>query len=282
MPELPEVETVRRGLEPVMEGQIIREVSLHRAGLRTAFAPDMADRLKGRKIAKLTRRAKYLLIHLGKRGPEDDVLVIHLGMSGRMSVIDDAKTYERKKHDHLMIYLKSGKAVAFNDARRFGMAFIVKEKDLGAHPAFKSLGPEPLGGEFTGKVLHEKLKGKKTAIKLALLDQRIVSGIGNIYACEALFEAGIDPRKAAGEITLAKAGLLVESIRSVLNKSIKAGGSSLKDYRHADGGLGYFQHSFSVYGKEGQLCPCAARKKAVIEKITQGGRSTFWCPGCQT
>lgn len=284
MPELPEVETVRRGLEPFMAGLVLRDIATHRDGLRTPFPKNLSKNLSGRMISRLTRRAKYLLIHFEEKGRED-ILVIHLGMSGRMTVIQKDMPYTHQKHDHMTMTMEGGAKIVFNDPRRFGMVMLLKEADLLTHPSFKSLGPEPLPECFDGKLLQERLKGRKTPIKLALLDQRVVAGVGNIYDCEALYEAGIDPRRAASDISLARLSSLAAAIREVLRRSIEAGGSSLKDYRKADGKLGYFQHSFKVYGREGKACPKALasdKKKHIIQKITQGGRSTFYCPNCQT
>lgn len=278
MPELPEVETVRQGLAPVMEGRKLVDIRTHRAGLRVPFPTTLPD-LKGRKISRLSRRAKYLLVHFGA-----DILVLHLGMSGRMTIEKDIATYKLKKHDHMVMTLSGGAGVIFNDPRRFGMALLLKESELGSHASFKLLGPEPLSNNFSGPVLYAALKNKNTPVKVALLDQRVVAGIGNIYACEALFEAGIDPTKKAGALSAVKCEALASAIRNVLTRAIAAGGSSLKDYRQADGSLGYFQHGFLVYDREGEACPrCASggKTKHIIHKITQAGRSTFYCPACQ-
>lgn len=278
MPELPEVETVMRGLMPVLSGKILQDIHVHRADLRVPFPATLAD-LKGRKIDKLTRRAKYMLLHFG-----EDILVIHLGMSGRMVVHRDMKGHALQKHDHMVMVMKDGTGAVFNDPRRFGMALLIKESELAAHKSFKNLGPEPLSRDFDGAFLHAVLRSKNTPIKSALLDQHLVVGIGNIYACEALFEAGIDPRKKAKDVTSKKSAELAKAIKDVLNRAIKAGGSSLKDYRQADGNLGYFQHSFKVYGRAGVACPrCKkdGKKASIIQKITQAGRSTFFCPSCQ-
>ncbi len=278
MPELPEVETVRKGLEPVMEGRKLVDIRTHRADLRIPFPSALPD-LKGRKISRLSRRAKYLLVHFGA-----DILVIHLGMSGRMTIEKDIANYKLKKHDHMVMSLSGGAGVIFNDPRRFGMTLLLKENELGSHASFKSLGPEPLSNNFSGPILHAALKGKNTPIKTALLDQRVVAGIGNIYACEALFEAKIDPRKKASSLNATKCEALAVAIRNVLTRAIAAGGSSLKDYRQADGSLGYFQHGFLVYDREGEACPrCGSggKKGHTIHKITQAGRSTFYCPTCQ-
>lgn len=278
MPELPEVETVMRGLEPVLSGKILKDIKAHRADLRVPFPAKLAD-LKGRQITKLSRRAKYMLIHFG-----EDILVIHLGMSGRMIVQHDMRHHRLEKHDHMVMTMEDHAGAVFNDPRRFGMALLIREDELATHKAFKDLGPEPLSRVFDGEFLHNTLGNKNTPVKSALLDQHMVVGIGNIYACEALFEAGIDPRKKARDISAKKAGELAQAVKDVLKRAIAAGGSSLKDYRQADGTLGYFQHSFKVYGREGEACPrCrkGGKTKSVIHKITQAGRSTFYCPACQ-
>lgn len=278
MPELPEVETVMRGLEPFLSGKILKEIHVHRADLRVPFPAKLAD-LKGRKITQLSRRAKYMLLHFG-----DDILVIHLGMSGRMVVHHDMKGHELAKHDHMVMVMKDNAGAVFNDPRRFGMVLLLPQKDLAGHPAFRSLGPEPLSKEFNGDVLYTALARKNTPIKSALLDQRVIAGIGNIYACEALFAAGIDPCRKASDVTPDEADELSKAIKDVLKRAIAAGGSSLKDYRQADGSLGYFQHGFKVYGREGEPCPRCKKgdkKKPIIHKITQAGRSTFFCPACQ-
>lgn len=282
MPELPEVETVRRGLEPAMAGKSIARVALYRSGLRVPFPERLAEIIEGRPVTRLARRAKYLLIHVGGAG--EDVLIVHLGMSGRMTVVRDIAGYNRDKHDHMILTMEDGAGVVFNDARRFGMVMLTAAASLAAHAAFEGMGPEPLANGFTEAVLHEKLRGKECPVKVALLDQRVVAGIGNIYASEALFEAGISPLRAAGSIKSAEAERLVRAIRSVLTRAIAAGGSSLRDFRQAGGELGYFQHSFSVYDREGEACPgCGAggKRKAVIKKIVQGGRATYLCPACQ-
>jgi formamidopyrimidine-DNA glycosylase len=282
MPELPEVETVRRGLEPVMAGRIIKSVDLRRAGLRMPFPENLATIVEGRPVLRLARRAKYLLIHIG--GLREDVLIVHLGMSGQMTVVQGIDGYSPKKHDHMILKLDSGAGVVFNDARRFGMVMLTDAGALEKHSAFERMGPEPLPVAFTGKILRERLKGKSTPIKTALLDQRLVAGVGNIYASEALFEAKISPLRKASTITSAEAGRLVEAIKSVLNRAIASGGSSLRDFRQTGGELGYFQHSFAVYDREGHPCPTCkvgARKKAFIHKITQAGRTTYFCSACQ-
>lgn len=282
MPELPEVETVCRGLAPVMTGHVIESVELRRAGLRVPFSPELKETLEGRLVTGLTRRAKYIVV--GLEGRAQATMVLHLGMSGRMTVVPDMRRYERQKHDHMLLTLETGQGVVFNDPRRFGMVLLFAPGEMEMHPSFRPLGPEPLDASFDGKALKTRLDGKKAAIKLALLDQRVVAGIGNIYACEALYEAGIDPWKEAGSLSAAKCAALVASVKAVLARAIAAGGSSLRDYRQASGELGYFQHSFLVYDREGQACPrCRAggKKAHTIKRTAQAGRSTFYCPGCQ-
>lgn len=275
MPELPEVETVCRGLEPVLNGQTILSVDLHREGLRNPFPKNMKKRLAGTKILRVGRRAKYILVHLGS----GDVLILHLGMSGRILVEPDA--YAPKKHDHMVLNVTPGRKIVFNDPRRFGIADIIAASEIDTYPAFRATGPEPLSNHFSGPALEEALSGRKTPIKVALLDQRIVAGIGNIYACEALFHAGVSPTLEAGKVKGRKAAVLVKAIRAVLQKAIDSGGSSLRDYRKATGELGGFQHHFAVYDREGMACPgchCDVSRTKGISRITQGGRSTFYCP----
>lgn len=265
-----------------MAGKAILRVALYRAGLRVPFPEKLAEILEGRPVVKLTRRAKYLLIHVGGAG--DDVLIVHLGMSGQMTVVRNIAGYNRRKHDHMILTMEDGAGIVFNDARRFGMVMLTQAGLLDAHAALEGMGPEPLPESFTGKVLGEKLHGKKVAVKVALLDQRVVAGVGNIYASEALYEARISPLRAAGAVKPAEADRLAVAIRSVLTRAIAAGGSSLRDFRQAGGELGYFQHSFAVYDREGEPCPhCKAggKKKAIIKKIVQGGRATYFCPACQ-
>jgi formamidopyrimidine-DNA glycosylase len=276
MPELPEVETVCRGLAKVLPGRSIRAVKLHREGMRFPF-PLALGKLAHVKITAIDRRAKYILMRLGNH----QTLIIHLGMSGRLVIHDDDNKHTPGKHDHMIIELDNGVSIVFNDPRRFGLADLVETKSLEQHKLFAHLGPEPLEKEFSEKYLTDKLKSKKIAIKLAIMDQQVVVGVGNIYASEALFAAGIDPRRAANTVKPAEISKLVASIRDVLKKAIKAGGSSLRDYVQTDGELGYFQHQFSVYDKEGQKCQnctCTLKKTGGVQRITQGARSTFYCP----
>lgn len=282
MPELPEVETVRRGLEPVMTGQIIRLAQVNRPDLRFPLPDRMADRLTGARVEQLRRRSKYILADLST----GETLLIHLGMSGRMLVSGvqlGAFHHDHpapQKHDHVVFDMGGGARVTFNDARRFGAMDLIPTATTDAHPLLASLGPEPLGNAFDEDYLFNRLKGRATPIKAALLDQRVVAGLGNIYVCEVLYRAGIDPRLLAGQIEEARLRKIVPLVREVLAEAIAAGGSSLRDYRQADGELGYFQHTFRVYDREGQPCStpgCAG----TIARVVQSGRSSYFCPGCQ-
>jgi formamidopyrimidine-DNA glycosylase len=292
MPELPEVETVRRGLQPVMEGAKIVKAEARRKDLRFPFQKDFTARLQGQTVTGLGRRAKYLMADLGS----GDVLLMHLGMSGSFRVLEqsEAKTpgefhHPRGKdsaHDHVVFHMSSGADVVFNDPRRFGYMKIIARNALDDEPLLKGLGPEPLGNEFDAKMLARACANKKASLKAALLDQRVVAGLGNIYVCEALFRAQLSPRRLAASLAT-KAGeptdhakRLVEAIHAVLNQAIKAGGSSLRDHRQTSGELGYFQHSFRVYDREGERCQ-TANCAGVVRRFTQNGRSTFWCPKCQ-
>lgn len=266
MPELPEVETVVRGLRPILVGRRLARVELHREGLRRPFPDGLVQRLTGATVTGVERRAKFGLITTDR----DDTLVFHLGMSGRMRLDPP----DIGKHDHVVFSLDDGHVIAFNDVRRFGSLDLVPSGDLAAHPPLVPLGPEPLGPELTPAYLKAKFAGRTAPIKPLLLDQRIVAGLGNIYACEALYLAGIDPRRAAGTVSLAKLKRLVLAIHETLNASIAAGGSSLRDHAQVDGTLGYFSKSFCVYGRDGQPCPDG---RGVVERIIQGGRSTFFC-----
>jgi formamidopyrimidine-DNA glycosylase len=316
MPELPEVETVRRGLQPVMEGSTIVRAEARRKDLRFPFQKDFVARLEGQVVTGLGRRAKYLLADLAS----GDVLLMHLGMSGSFRVIEgeDQKTpgkfhhprNEDRAHDHVVFHMSSGAAIVFNDPRRFGYMKIIARHALEGEPLLSGLGPEPLGNEFDAAMLARSCANKKTSLKAALLDQRVVAGLGNIYVCEALFRSQLSPRRLAATLA-AKAGprkgvaagqrkgvaagqrnsvaggeptdhakRLVGAIHAVLNQAIKAGGSSLRDHRQTSGELGYFQHSFQVYDREGEKCQTAGCG-GIVRRFTQNGRSTFWCPKCQ-
>jgi formamidopyrimidine-DNA glycosylase len=276
MPELPEVETVKRGLAPVLEGRRLTRVVQRRPDLRFPLPENFVAKLEGRRIERVERRAKYLLMSLD----DGQVLLCHLGMSGRMLLTED-KGEPFGKHDHVILETEEGRQVRFNDARRFGiMDLIPSEAALAVHPLLRALGPEPLGNAFNGPALAEALKGKVTPIKAALLDQRVVAGLGNIYVSEALFFAGLSPRRLAKTVQGSRAERLAQAVKSVLTRAIAAGGSSLRDYVQADGELGYFQHEWAVYGREGEPCPgCDCPEgEAGIRRLVQAGRSTFYCP----
>ena len=270
MPELPEVETTIRGLRPVLDGQRLARVEPRRGDLRRAIPPDLRQRLTGATVTGLGRRAKYGLIATDR----GDTLIFHLGMSGRWRVDPE----ELKPHDHLLIETVAGRTLALHDPRRFGSLDLVPTDALEEFPAFRALGPEPLGPDLTPAFLQQRFAGRIAAVKLLLLDQRIVAGLGNIYVCEALNVARIDPRKAAGAVTRAALGRLVPAIHQVLEAAIAAGGSTLRDYARPDGELGYFSKQFRVYGREGESCPCG---RGTVARQVDGGRSTFWCPACQ-
>ncbi|MBL4751735.1 MAG: bifunctional DNA-formamidopyrimidine glycosylase/DNA-(apurinic or apyrimidinic site) lyase [Amylibacter sp.] len=279
MPELPEVETVRKGLEPYMTGHVITQADIRRPDLRWPFPENMAERLVGKRVERLRRRSKYILCDLGS----GETLLIHLGMSGRMTISAPDKTEAHpalEKHDHVVIDMDNGARITFNDTRRFGAMDLLDTKTADGHKLLASLGPEPLGNSFDEAYFVAALKGKNTPIKSALLDQRIVAGLGNIYVCEALWRTGISPLNKAGKLSKARVASLVPAIRAVLNDAIAAGGSSLKDYRQADGELGYFQHSFATYGREDAPCK-TSNCKGVIKRVVQSGRSSFYCPKCQ-
>ncbi|MBN9556631.1 MAG: bifunctional DNA-formamidopyrimidine glycosylase/DNA-(apurinic or apyrimidinic site) lyase [Alphaproteobacteria bacterium] len=273
MPELPEVETVRQGLLPAMEGHRFTKVVTRRGDLRRPFPKDFATRLTGRRVLRLARRAKYILAELDNG--ED--LVIHLGMSGRMSVSADADGAPGK-HDHVVMETDAPARIIFTDHRRFGLMTLLPHDGLDSDPLFKGLGPEPLSPAFDAAFLKKALAGKRTPIKSALLDQRLIAGLGNIYVCEALYRAGISPKKLAGSVSAKAITPLARAIKAVLEDAIKAGGSSLRDHKQVNGELGYFQHRFRVYDREGTPCP---RCKTPIKRIVQAGRSSFYCPKCQ-
>lgn len=296
MPELPEVETVRRGLAPVMEGRRIVDVAARRADLRFPFPPDFAARLKGRRVERLTRRAKYILAHL----EGGLVLIIHLGMTGRFTVLDPEGSVDGLgdfyyqaaagqgadgTHDHVVFSLEGGIRIVYSDPRRFGFMDLADEAGIETHKFFKGMGPEPLGNDLYAQGLANKLKGRKTPLKSALLDQGNIAGLGNIYVCEALHAAGLSPTRQAASLVL-KSGpkpvvdTLIRAIRVILEDAIRAGGSTLRDYVGADGEKGAYQQSFAVYGRENEPCmkPGCGGK---VARIVQAGRSTFHCPSCQ-
>ncbi|MEM9497652.1 MAG: bifunctional DNA-formamidopyrimidine glycosylase/DNA-(apurinic or apyrimidinic site) lyase [Pseudomonadota bacterium] len=282
MPELPEVETVRRGLEPVMTGQTIARVAVNRPNLRWPLPDRMAERLAGQPVLGLRRRSKYILADLGS----GETLLVHLGMSGRMLVSGDSLgSFHHahpapQKHDHVVVDMLGGARVTFNDPRRFGAMDLLSTATADTHPLLAKLGPEPFGNAFNEAYLVEALGNRNTPIKAALLDQRVVAGLGNIYVCEALFRAGISPLRRARRVSANRVAMLVPIIREVLSDAIEAGGSSLRDFRQADGELGYFQHSFDVYDRAGDLC----RREGcggIIRRKVQSGRSSFYCISCQ-
>ncbi|MFY0595420.1 MAG: bifunctional DNA-formamidopyrimidine glycosylase/DNA-(apurinic or apyrimidinic site) lyase [Cognatishimia sp.] len=282
MPELPEVETVRRGLEPAMENGVIAKADVNRPDLRWPFPERMSERLTGARVSALRRRSKYILADLST----GETLLVHLGMSGRMLISGDPLGQflhdhpAPEKHDHVVFHMDNGARVTFNDPRRFGAMDLLDTATAADHPLLASIGPEPLGNDFHEDYFAQKLSGRKTPIKSALLDQKIVAGLGNIYVCEALFRAKISPKRHVNTISEKRIRSLVPIIREVLVEAISAGGSSLKDFRQADGELGYFQHSFDVYGRE--TAPCRAPDcRGEITRITQSGRSSFYCPQCQ-
>jgi len=281
MPELPEVEIVRRGLAPALEGHVFAGVDQHRPDLRFPLPRDFPAQLRGRKVERLERRGKYLLAHLS----DGDVLLMHLGMTGCFTV-HRGSAPAANGHDHVVFHMRGGSTITYNDPRRFGFMMLIPERELAEHPLMHHLGVEPLGEALTADYLAQRSRGKRVALKPFLSDQRIIAGLGNIYACEALYRAGLSPKRGAATIAN-KAGkpnerahALVKAVREVLEDAIKAGGSTLRDYRHADGELGYFQHAFRVYGREGQPClreGCGG----TVRRIVQAGRSTFFCPRCQ-
>lgn len=282
MPELPEVETVRTGLAPSMEGHVIVSADVNRPDLRWPFPENMAQRLTGARVNALRRRSKYVLADLDT----GETLIIHLGMSGRMTVSGDPLGQFHhdhpapEKHDHVVFHMDNGARITFNDPRRFGAMDLANTAQLDDHWLIKPIGPEPLGNAFDEPYLVEKLNAKNTPIKTALLDQRIIAGLGNIYVCEVLYRARINPKRKAGALSAGRVASLVPIIRDVLSEAIAAGGSSLRDYRQADGELGYFQHGFQAYDREGDPCQ-TLDCTGTIARITQSGRSTFYCPKCQ-
>ncbi len=279
MPELPEVETVKNGIIPLLEGRRIRQVIQRRDKLRIPLPENFAQRLRGCRVMRIIRRAKYLLFYLD----QGEILICHLGMSGKMTLkAASARELPDKfeKHDHVILESDAGDLVIFNDPRRFGLMTLCLEDELDRHPLFKHMGPEPLGNEFNAEYLYQKTIKRRSPVKTILLDQRVVAGLGNIYVCEVLFQAGISPKKNASELCREEVEKMLPIIRQILNRAIEAGGSTLKDYARVDGELGYFQHEFRVYGREGEACPnqgCNSK----IRRMIQSNRSTFYCPACQ-
>ncbi len=273
MPELPEVETVCRGLAKVLEGRKLVRAEARRPDLRFPLPADLAQRVQGRRVVTVGRRGKFILISLD----DGTVLVAHLGMSGRMFIMNGTPPAPGR-HDHVIFATEDGSTIYFNDVRRFGLVDLTREADLPQYRFFADLGPEPLGNGFNAPALAAALKGKNTPIKAALLDQRVVAGIGNIYACEALFRAGLSPRRKARTVQGGRAERLAAAVRDVLTEAIAAGGSSLRDYVQPSGEMGYFQHSWAVYGREGEACRQCGQP---IRRIVQSGRSSFYCATCQ-
>lgn len=292
MPELPEVETVRRGLAPAMEGRVITRLTQKRPDLRFPLPERFAARLTGRRISHLSRRAKYILAHVEPgRGAGGEVLIMHLGMSGRFTIHGPDGALApglfhhgvpgSEAHDHIVFDMEDGTRIVYADHRRFGFMDLVPEAGLETCRHLAGLGPEPLGNEFSAATLAARFKARRTPVKSALLDQRNVAGLGNIYVCEALWRSGISPKRSAATVAgPARTERLAAAIRDVLTEAIAAGGSTLRDYAHTDGELGYFQHSFAVYGREGEACSkpgCGG----TVRRIVQSARSTFYCPSCQ-
>ena len=277
MPELPEVETVKRGLEPVMQGFKFERVTLNRLNLRFPFDKNFISRIQGKILTSLIRRGKFLKATLSS----NDVLYMHLGMSGRFSIDNDltavcnSNNSTNPKHNHVIFEMSNGVVVTYNDPRRFGFMELIAP---GEPSRLDKMGPEPLDNMFNAPYLFNKLSGKKSAIKSTLLDQSIIGGLGNIYVCEAIFKAKISPKRLAGSLTIKETEILVNEIKGVIKKAIEAGGSSLKDFANVDGNLGYFQHSFEVYGQEKKPCVVC---ETPIERIIQSGRSSFYCKACQ-
>jgi formamidopyrimidine-DNA glycosylase len=296
MPELPEVETVRRGLAPVMEGAVISRAEIRRPDLRWPLPERMAERLEGRRVIGLGRRAKYLTADLDDAGAGPEVLIMHLGMSGsfRIEKEDAALTpgvFEMPRsraeaHDHVVLHLSSGARITYNDPRRFGAMLMVPRAELEAHPLFRDLGPEPLGNAFDAAYLASVVARRATSLKAALLDQKVVAGLGNIYVSEALYRAHLSPERIASSLANTKgrptagAVRLVEAVRDVLNEAITAGGSTLRDHAQVDGTLGYFQHRFRVYDREDAPCPTPGCR-GLVRRMVQNGRATFYCKSCQ-
>lgn len=271
MPELPEVETVCRGLATQLVGKRLTRVDLRRPDLRFPIPADLPQRLTGRRVEAVRRRAKYILMDFD----DDTVLLAHLGMSGRMTVTSGIPN-EYLPHDHMVMVAEDGVCVRFNDPRRFGMLDLTRRGEEHLHRLLADIGPEPLDDAFTGAVLATAMAGRMSPIKAAILDQKIVAGVGNIYACEALFQAGLSPTRLAGSVVGARANRLVVAIKDVLTRAIAVGGSSLRDHVQVSGELGYFQHAWAVYGREGEKCPGCTCDQGIL-RLVQSNRSTFYC-----
>ena len=294
MPEFPEVETVRRGLAPVMEGAVVDRMEVRRPDLRFPFPEGFSDTLEGTRIVSLGRRAKYLLIDFAPANAltGNDVLIAHLGMSGSFRIEGDVQgnfhhaRNRKTAHDHVVFHMRNGTTITYNDPRRFGFMLLAKRANLDQHPSFLGMGVEPVGNSLSGTVLALALAGKRTPLKAALLDQRIVAGLGNIYVCEALWRSGLSPRREARTLVrkngapTERVERLAGHIRAVIAEAIEAGGSSLRDHAQTDGELGYFQHRFAAYDREGHACT-KPECDGTIARIVQSGRSTFYCATCQ-
>lgn len=277
MPELPEVETVRRGLADGLSGARIYDVMLGAHGLRKPFPANMADRLQGAVMTAFRRRGKYLIIDVGEAGH----IIAHLGMSGRFTILPaDGRNWNRGKHDHAVFRFDGGGLLVYTDPRRFGIMDLSPPGEWEQYPAIAGLGPEPLEDGFNAKILYQTASNRRTPLKSFLLDQKIIAGLGNIYVCEALHRARLLPQRQAGSLKPRHTEILASTIKQVLTEAIAAGGSTLKDYAHADGELGYFQHQFAVYGRDGQNCKTPGCN-GIVERMVQSGRSTFFCPSCQ-
>ncbi len=275
MPELPEVETVKGGLERAVLGGRIKGLRVNRYDLRIPVPQDLGQRLSAQTIHEISRRGKYIIMHIG-----DSYAVLHLGMSGRIRIFAAASDYEARKHDHIIFEMEDGGLFAFEDPRRFGMFYLAGDDGWAVERPFSQMGPEPLDDEWTGTHFYNAINKRKAPIKGLLLDQAIVAGLGNIYVCEALYGAGVDPRRGGDSISKAEADKIVVQSKQVLERAIAAGGSTLRDYQKTDGSLGYFQYGFQVYDRDGHDCPLAECNQKIL-RIVQAGRSTFYCPSCQ-
>ena len=272
MPELPEVETIRRGMEQAMSGKIIQNIAVRRRDLRTPITENIEELMRGKTLVTISRRGKYLILTLCNQ----ENIILHLGMSGRIHILKEDRA--PLKHEHVIMHMRDGTRVSFEDPRRFGMFYLAKNWE--EEKPFSEMGPEPLGNTCSGDVLYNNLKNRKTPIKQALLDQKVIAGLGNIYVCEALYRSKIHPQMPAMNISRDQSETLMIHIRDILNEAIQSGGSTLKDYQHTDGSLGYFQHGFKVYDRECEKCANKTCNDNIV-RIIQSGRSTFFCPSCQ-